>query len=59
MQIPKWIWDYCPKLQAKIQSNTAHDIPTLGGQTPEMLMGGKIANILELCDYDWFQWLYY
>jgi hypothetical protein len=58
-QTPKRLWDYCLELQAKIRSNTAHDITTLGGQTPETLMGGKTADILELCKYNWFQWLYY
>jgi hypothetical protein len=58
-QTPKRLWDYCIELQAKIRSNTAHDIPTLGGQTPETLMGGETANISELSEYDWFQWLYF
>ncbi len=58
-QMPKRLWDYCLELQAKIRSNTAHDITTLGGQTPETLMGGETADFSELCEYDWFQWLYY
>jgi hypothetical protein len=49
-QTPKRLWDYCIELQAKIQSNTAHDITTLGGQTPETLMGGETADILDICD---------
>jgi hypothetical protein len=57
-QTPKRLWDYCLELQAKIRSNTAHDITTLEGQTPETLMGGETADISELCEYDWFQWLY-
>jgi hypothetical protein len=32
----------------------AHDITTLGGQTPETLMGGETADISEMCEYDWF-----
>jgi hypothetical protein len=56
---PKRLWDYCLELQAKIRSNTAHDITTLGGQTPETVMGGETADISELCEYDWFQWLWY
>jgi hypothetical protein len=31
-------WDYCIQLQAKIQSNTAHNIPTLGSQVPKTIM---------------------
>jgi hypothetical protein len=58
-QMPKRLWDYCLELQAKIWSNTAHNITTLGGQTPETLMEGETADISELCEYDWCQWLYY
>jgi hypothetical protein len=58
-QTPKRLWDYCLELQAQIRSNTTHAITTLGGQTPETLMGGERADISELCEYDWFQWLYY
>ncbi len=58
-QSPKRLWDYCLELQAKIRSNTAHDITTLGGQTPETLMSGETADISALCEYDWFQWLHY
>jgi hypothetical protein len=53
-QMPKCLWDYCLKLQAKIRSNMAHNLTTLGGQTPETVMGGKTADISELCKYDWF-----
>jgi hypothetical protein len=56
-QTPKRLWDYCLQLQAKIRSNMAHDSTLLGGQTPETLMGGETADISELCEYDWFQWL--
>jgi hypothetical protein len=58
-QTPKRLWDYCIELQAKIRSNTAHDITTLGGQTPETLMGGETADISDICEYDWFEWLFY
>jgi hypothetical protein len=56
---PKRLWDYCLELQSKIRSNIAHDITTLGGQTPETVMGGETADISELCEYDWFQWLWF
>jgi hypothetical protein len=56
---PKTLWDHCIELQAKIRSNTAHDITTLGGQTPETVMGGETADISDLCEYDWFQWLWF
>jgi len=58
-QSPKRLWDYCIELQAKIRSNTAHNIPTLGGQTPKTVMRGETADMSALCEYDWFEWLHY
>jgi hypothetical protein len=56
---PKRLWDYCLELQSKIRSNVAHDITTLGGQTPETLMSGDTADISSLCEFEWFQWILY
>jgi hypothetical protein len=56
---PKRLWDYCLELHSKIRSNVAHDITTLGGQTPETLMSGDTADISSLCEFKWFQWVLY
>jgi hypothetical protein len=56
---PKRLWDYCLELQSKIRSNVAHNIITLGGQTPETLMTGETADISALCEFEWFQWVRY
>jgi hypothetical protein len=56
---PKRLWDCCLELHSKIRSNTSHDLTTLGRQTPQTIMGGKSADISELCEYDWFQWLWF
>jgi hypothetical protein len=56
---PKRLWDYCLELQSRIRSNIAHDITTLGGQTPETLMSGDTADISSLCEFEWFQWVWY
>jgi hypothetical protein len=48
-------------LQPRICSNVAHDIKTLDGQTPppKTLMTSKTADISLLCEFEWFQWLWY
>jgi hypothetical protein len=56
---PKRLWDYCLELQSRIRSNVAHEITTLGGQTPETLMSGETADISSLCEFEWFQWIWY
>jgi hypothetical protein len=56
---PKRLWDYCLELQSRIRSNVAHDIKTLEGQTAETLMLGETADILALCEFEWFQWIWY
>jgi hypothetical protein len=56
---PKRLWDYCIELQSRICSNVAHNITSLDGQTPETLMSGGTTDISNLCEYEWFQWIWY
>ena len=56
---PAKLWDYCAELVAKIRCHTAHDIPTLNGQVPETVVTGNTADISELVEFGWYQWVYY
>ena len=56
---PAKLWDYCAELQAKIRCHTAHDIPTLNGQVPETVVTGNTADISELVEFGWYEWIYY
>ena len=56
---PAKLWDYCAELQAKIRCHTAHDIPTLNGQVPETMVTGNTADISELVEFGWYEWIYY
>ena len=56
---PARLWDYCAKLQAKIICHTAHNIPTLNGQVPKTLVTVNTADISELVEFGWYQWIYY
>ena len=54
---PAKLWDYCAKLQAKSRCHTVHDIPTLNGQVPETVVTGNTADISELVEFGWYEWL--
>ena len=43
----------------KIRCHTAHNIPTLNGQVPETVVTGNTADISEIVEFGWYQWIYY
>jgi len=54
---PYRLWDYCAELQAKIRSNTAHDLMPLEGEVPETIVTGNTADISTICEYQWYEWI--
>ena len=56
---PKRLWDHCIELKELICSNNALDIYGLEVQVPETVMTGQSADIINLCEYEWFQWVIY
>jgi len=56
---PKRLWDHAIELEALIQSHTAHEIYVLQGQVPETIMTGQTADISNLCEYEWYEWVMY
>jgi hypothetical protein len=56
---PKDLWNYCLELQAKIRSNTAHDLFQLGSEVPATYMGNGTSDISSFCEYGWYDWIYY
>ena len=56
---PARLWDYCAGLQAKIRCHTARNIPTINGQVPKTVITGNTADISELVEFGWYQWVYY
>ena len=53
------LWDDCLELEAYIYSNMALDIFKLDGMTPETNMSGETSDITTLCEYGWYQWVYF
>ena len=59
LAFPARLWDYFSELQANIRCHMAHNIPTLNGQVPETAVTGGTADISELVEFGWYQWIYY
>ena len=56
---PKRLWDHSLELCALIHSHTALDIYNLRGQVPEAVMKGDSPDISHLCEFSWYDWVWY
>ena len=54
---PKVLWDHCIKLMTLTRLHTAHTAYELQGEVPETIMTGQTADISNICDYDWYEWV--
>ena len=54
---PKRLWDHCIEFQALIFSHTAHINYELDRKLPETYMTGKPAEIRNICEYSWYEWV--
>ena len=48
---PKRLWDDCLELQGFVTSHTAGTIFGLNGETPQTMLSGETANILEFAEF--------
>ena len=56
---PKVLWDDCLELEAEIWSSTASNIFELEGEVLKTAMNGKTTNITQLCEFGWYDWVYF
>jgi hypothetical protein len=56
---PRILWDHSFQLQAEICSHTALDLFTLGGDTPTTKLLGDTADISHLCQFEWYQYVWF
>jgi len=56
---PMAYWDYCGERRARIMNATAKDIFMLQGQTPHSFMTGQPTEISHLCEFAWYEWVYF
>jgi len=54
---PKCLWDHSIELQAYIRSCTSNGIYMTAGQTPETIMSRSTADISNICEFAWFDWV--
>ncbi len=54
---PKCLWDHCIELEGLICSHTANDIYAVDGEVPETIMKGGTADISQICEFAWYDWV--
>ena len=54
---PKRLWDYCLELKALQRSHTASSIFAAKGEVPETIVSGQTADISQLCEFAWYDWV--
>ena len=55
--LPKRLWDHIIEFQDLIRSHTAHINYELDGEVPETRMTGRNADISNICEYSWYEWV--
>ena len=55
---PMRFWDYCAQRIEKVNNATAKNVFQLEGQTPEYHITGQLADISNISQFAWFEWVY-
>lgn len=53
------LWDFCLQRRVTIHNLISRDLFQLQGSTPTMATFGYQGDISNMCQYDWYQWVYY
>ncbi len=56
---PLVLWDYCLERRVLIFQVTAKKLFQLNGTNPHTATFGMEADILHLCQFGWYEWVYY
>ncbi len=56
---PLVLWDYCMERRALIFQITAKKLFQLNGTNPHTSTFGTEADISHICQYAWYEWVYY
>jgi hypothetical protein len=54
---PKCLWDHCLEPEAYVRSCTSNDIYMTAGQVPETIMTGNTADISQIAEFGWYDWV--
>ena len=55
--VPKKLWDHCIELESRIRSATTLPRFDLDHQTPEAKMNGISADISDICEFEFYEWV--
>ena len=55
--VPKKLWDHCLELESRIRSATTLPRFDLDHQTPEAKMNGMSADISDICEFEFYEWV--
>ena len=55
--VPKKLWYHCLELESRIRSTTTLPCFDLDHQTPEAKMHGMSADISNICEFEFFEWV--
>ena len=56
---PLSLWDYCVERRARINNLTAGNLFQLEGRNPHHTIYGQEGDISNLCQFEWYQWVYF
>ena len=56
---PLSLWDYCVEHRTRINNLTAGNLFNLQGRNPHFTVVGTEGDISNLCQFDWYDWVYY
>ena len=56
---PKQLWDHGIILQVLICSCTTNSIYMTAGEVPNTIMTGDTADISQICQFGWYDWVMY
>ena len=56
---PLVFWDYCAERRAAITNMTAKNLFQLQGQTPHFATFGEEGDISNICQFGWYEWVYF
>ena len=56
---PKKLWNDCLELEMEIGSCTTKNVFEHKGEVPRTVMKGETVNITHLCEFGWYDWVYF
>ena len=56
---PKKLCDDCVEFDMEIRSCTANNVFELKSEAPRTVMKGSTVNITHLCEFGWYDWVYF